>query len=143
MALYRNYDPGRITMVWNGILIQGYGPDTFVKAARNEDLFDEQVGADGSVVHVRNRNRTGKVTFTLLDASPTNDQLSTAANADELTGLSIGALMIKDLNGTTLIKCANARIQKYPDIEYAADGGTNDWVIMCAELEVFAGGEVV
>jgi hypothetical protein len=143
MALFRNYDPGRIVMVWNGIQIQGYGPDTFVKASRNEDNFTEQVGANGDVVHVRNRNRAGKVTFTLQDASPSNDALSSAAVADELTGLNFGALMIKDLNGTTLIQAANARIQKYADAEYAADAGTNDWVIMCAELEMFLGGEIV
>ena len=143
MALFRNYDPGRIVMVWNGIQIQGYGPDTFVKASRNEDNFTEQVGANGDVVHVRNRNRTGKVTFTLQDASPSNDPLSAAAIADELSGLNYGALMIKDLNGTTLVQAANARIQKYADLEYAADAGTNDWVIMCAELEMFLGGEIV
>jgi hypothetical protein len=143
MALFRNYDPGRIVVIWNGIQIQGYGPDTFVKATRNEDAFTEQVGANGDVVHVRNRNRTGKVTFTVQDASPSNDQLSAAAIADELTGLSVGALMIKDLNGTTLVQCANARIQKFPDLEYAAAAGTNDWVLMCAELEMLLGGELV
>lgn len=143
MALFRNYDPGRITIIWNGIQIQGYGPDTFVKAVRNEDNFTEAVGANGDVVHARNRNRTGKVTFTLQDASPSNDQLSAAAILDERTGLAYGALMIKDLNGTTLVQCANARIQKYADVEYAADSGTNDWILMCAELEMNIGGELV
>lgn len=143
MALYRNYDPGRIVLVWNGIQIQGYGPDTFVKASRNEDNFTEQVGANGDVVHVRNRNRTGKVTFTLQDASPSNDLLSAAAIADELSGLQVGPVMIKDLNGTTLVQCANARIQKYADLEYAAAAGTNDWILMCAELEMFLGGQLV
>ena len=142
MALYKNYDPGRIVLIWNSIQIQGFGPDTFVKAARNEDNYTEAVGANGDVVHTRNRNRTGKVTFTIQDASPSNDQLSAAAIADELTGLGYGALMIKDLNGTTLVQSANARIQKYADLEYAADSGTNDWIIMCAELEMFLGGEV-
>lgn len=143
MSLFKNFDPGRITMVWNGIQILGIGPDTFVKAVRNEDQFTEQVGANGDVVHSRNRNRTGKVTFTIQDASPTNDALSAAATADELTGLVYGALLIKDLNGTTLIQCANARIQKFPDLEYGKDSGTNDWMLMCAELEMFIGGEVV
>ena len=143
MALFRNYDPGRIVMVWNGITIQGIGPDTFVKAARNEDNFTEDVGAGGDVVHTRNHNRTGKVTFTLQDASPSNDQLSAAAIADELTGLAVGALLIKDLNGTTVVQCANARIQKYADLEYAAKSGTNDWILMCAELEMFLGGELI
>lgn len=143
MALYRNYDPGRIVLVTMGVQIQGYGPDTFVKASRNEDNFTEQVGANGDVVHIRNRNRTGKITFTLQDASPSNDLLSAIANADELTGLAYGATLIKDLNGTTLVQCANSRIQKYADVEYGADAGTNDWIIMCAELEMFIGGEIV
>lgn len=143
MATFRNYDPGRIVVVWNGIQIQGFAPDTFVKASRNEANFTEQVGADGAVVHSRNRNRTGKVVFTLQDASSSNDALSIAAQADELTGLNYGPLMIKDLNGTTLIQSANSRIEKYADAEYAAEAGTNEWTIMCAELEMFLGGEVV
>lgn len=143
MSLYRNYDPGRISMVWNGIPFLGLGPDTFVKCVRNEDAFNQVIGAQGDVVDVRNRNRTGLVTFTVLDASPTNDLLTLAALSDENTGLSVGALMIKDLNGTTLIKCANARIKKFPDVEFGADGGTNDWVLQCAELEFFVGGSAI
>ncbi|MBA3841178.1 MAG: DUF3277 family protein [Actinobacteria bacterium] len=141
--MFKQFDPGKITMVWNGIQILGIGPDTFVKAVRNEDQYTEQVGANGDVVHSRNRNRTGKVTFTIQDASPTNDALSAAAKADELTGLMYGALLIKDLNGTTLIQCANARIQKFPDLEYGKDSGTNEWILMCAELEMYIGGGLV
>ena len=69
--------------------------------------------------------------------------MSAAAIADELTGLAVGALLIKDLNGTTVVQCANARIQKYADLEYAAKSGTNDWILMCAELEMFLGGELI
>ena len=143
MTIYKNFDPGRISLTWNGVLIQGVGPDTFVKCVRNEDAFNQVVGAQGDVVDVRNRNRSGLVTFTILDASPSNDFLTALALSDELTGLAVGALMIKDLNGTTLVKCANARIKKFPDIEFAADGGINDWVIQCAELEFFVGGSSI
>lgn len=143
MALFRNYDPGRIILVTQGIQIQGIADGTFVKAARNEDNFTDKVGAGGDVVHVRNRNRSGKITFTLQDASPSNDALSQLAITDELTGLSYGPTMIKDLNGTTLVQSANTRIAKYADLEYAKDAGDNEWVIICAELEMFLGGEVV
>lgn len=143
MTLYRNFDPGRISMIWNSVLIQGLGPDTFVKCVRNEDAFNQVVGAQGDVVDVRNRNRSGLVTFTVLDASPTNDFLTVLALGDELTGLGFGALMIKDLNGTTLIKSAAARIKKFPDVEFAKDGGTNDWVLQCAEIEFFVGGSAI
>ena len=143
MTLYKNYDPGRISMTWNGVPVIGLGPSTFVKCVRNEDAFKQVVGAQGDVVDVRNRNRSGVVTFTVLDASPTNDFLTVLALSDELTGLAVGALMIKDLNGTTLVKCANARIKKFPDVEFAADGGTNDWAIQCAEIGFFVGGSAI
>lgn len=143
MALFRNYDPGRIIVVFNGVQIQGYGPDTFVKCARDEDMFTETAGANGDVVRVRNRNRMGKVTITLQDASPSNDLLSAFAASDELTGLAYGALMVKDLNGTTLVQAANAWVKKMADIEYGSDAGIQEWTIQAAELEMFAGGEIV
>jgi len=143
MALFKNYDPGRVIVVFNGVQLQGYGPDTFVKCSRDEDAFEEQVGANGDVVRVRNRNRMGKVVVTLQDASPSNDLLSIMAQSDELTGLNYGPLMVKDLNGTTLVQAANAWIKKTSDVEYAADAGVNEWTIACAELEMFAGGELV
>ena len=143
MTIYKNFDPGRISLTWNGVAIQGVGPGTFVKCVRNEDAFKQVVGAQGDVVDVRNRNRSGVVTFTILDASPSNDSLTQLALQDEINGLGVGALMIKDLNGTTLVKCANARIKKFPDVEFGADGGTNEWAIQCAELEFFVGGSAV
>jgi len=143
VTIYKNFDPGRISLTWNGVAIQGVGPSTFVKCVRNEDAFKQVVGAQGDVVDVRNRNRSGVVTFTILDASPSNDALTQLALQDEINGLGVGALMIKDLNGTTLVKCANARIKKFPDVEFGADGGTNEWAIQCAELEFFVGGSAV
>lgn len=143
MAFFKNYDPGQIVVVFNGVQLQGYGPDTFVKASRDEDAFTEQVGANGDVVRVRNRNRMGKVVVTLQDGSPSNDLLSTFAQTDERTGLGYGALMIKDLNGTTLIQAANAWVKKVADLEYAKAAGVNEWTLAAAELEVFLGGEVL
>jgi hypothetical protein len=143
MALFKNYDPGRITISFNGIQIQGFGPDTFVKCSRDEDTFTEQVGANGDVVRVRNRNRMGKVVITLQDSSPTNDQLSALAASDERTGLGYGALLVKDLNGNTLVQAANAWIKKPADVEYAAAAGTNEWTLAAAELEMTVGGENV
>ena len=143
MALFKNYDPGRITVSFNGIQIQGFGPDTFVKCSRNEDTFSEQVGANGDVVRVRNRNRMGKVVITLQDTSPSNDQLSQLAANDEKNGSGLGALLVKDLNGNTLVQAANAWIKKPADVEYGAKAGINEWTIAAAELEMTIGGENV
>ena len=57
MADFKNYDPGKIVVVFRGILISGYAEGTFVNAERNEDSFEVSVGAGGDVTRVRKRNR--------------------------------------------------------------------------------------
>ncbi len=139
----RNYDPGKIVVTFGGILIRGYAEGTFVTAERAEDGFELSVGAGGDVTRVRNRNRSGSVTLTLQAESPTNDLLSAMATADELSGTGTGALMIKDLNGTTLARAESAWIRKFANVEYSDTGSTREWAIDCAELELLVGGAIV
>lgn len=142
MATFRNYDPGKIIVVFNGIQLQGYADGEFVKGSRAEDTFKATAGAGGDTVRVRNRNRMGGITVTLQGASQSNDLLSAIAVADELNGTGVGPLMVKDLAGTTLIQAANAWIRKIADVPFAADHTNREWNIDCAELEVFTGGEL-
>ena len=139
----RQYDPKKIVITFGAVLVGGFAEGTFVNAERNEDAYETSVGAAGDVTRVRNRNRTGLVTLTLQSESPTNDLLSALHAADEASGTGVGALFIKDLNGTTFIAAESAWIRKYPGNEYADAGGNREWVIECAELEIFAGGSLV
>lgn len=143
MSDFHNYDPSRIVATFAGILIRGYADGTFIGAERAEDAFAKSVGAQGDVTRIRNRDRSGMVTFTLQAESPSNDQLTAKAVLDELFGTGTGALLVKDLNGTTLLHAEVAWIRKLPNVEYAKDGGSREWVIDCAELEMSVGGAVV
>ena len=143
MSTFGNYDPGRITVVFNAVLVQGYADGAFVKAERNNDTYSVSVGAGGDVTRVRSRDKTGQVTLTLQAESPTNDLLSALFEADEEFGISYGSLLIKDLNGTTLCVAEHAWIMKPAPIEYSNDAGTREWVIECADLKIFAGGTAV
>lgn len=142
MAATRTYDPGEHLLSFLGIPLTAFGPDTFIAAARNEDGFTMTVGAGGEVARSRNRNRTGRVTVTLLASSPENDLLMQAAQADEATGQGIGALLMKDRLGTSLLHAENAWIAKIPDMSRAKELGVVEWLIDCAELETFSGGNV-
>lgn len=139
----RNYDPKRIVVTFAGILVQGYAEGTFVNAERNEDQFELSVGGDGRGTRVRNNNRSGLVTLTLQQTSPTNDLLSFRAQLDELNGLGHGSFMLKDLNGTTLCKAEAAWIRKYPNSEYSDTDAGREWTIECEILEMFPGGALV
>jgi hypothetical protein len=137
----KTYDPAFVTATFKGHLIQGYADGEFISAARDEAAFSKSAGAGGDVVRVRNRNKMGTVTITVQAQSPTNDVLSGYAAADELlTGAGVGALLITELNGTTVIRAAEAWIEKMPDAAFSKEAGTREWVFACASLEMFEGG---
>ena len=141
--MFHNYDPGRVIVTFRGILIQGFADGTFVNAERTEDAFAKVVGASGDVTRVRSRDRSGEVTLTLQAASPTNDLLSAVAQIDESTGLGYGPLLIKDLNGNTLLLAEQAWIRKAPAVEFGTDASNREWVFDCAALDMTVGGAVV
>jgi len=142
MPDYKNFDPALVIFTFRGITLQGYIDGTFISAERSEDAYETVVGAGGDVTRVRNRNRMGTVTCTLLQASPTNDLLSAVALEDELFNTGDGPLLLKDLNGTSLAQAANAWIQKLPNLEYADTATGREWVFACAELEMNVGGNL-
>ena len=136
----KTYDPKKIILTFRGILVRGYAGGTFINVNREADGFTKSVGASGDVTRVRSNDRSGTVAVTLQAESPANDALSAVAIADELTGDQTGALLLKDLNGTTLIRAEAAWIRKFPEFEYADEGGNREWMFDCAELEMLVGG---
>jgi hypothetical protein len=139
MALFHNYDPQRVVGSFRGIPFLAYMDGTFLSVARTEDAFTPQVGATGDVTRVRSRDRSGTVTLTLQAASPSNTLLSAVAVEDELFGTGFGPLMIKDLNGDTLVQAEVAWIQKLPDTEFSDEASGREWVFACAELFMHVG----
>src|SRR5215470_4583414 len=140
MAQFHNYDPGQVVATWGSIVFAGFAEGSFIVAERDEDAFTKSVGATGDVVRVRNRNRAGSVRFTLQMSSPTNDELSDQAALDELSGGGVASLLIKDLNGTTLLHATDAWIKKLPSTEYAKEASKREWALDCAELDMLVGG---
>lgn len=145
MADFKNFDPNLYVTTFAGILVRGYSADTFITAARNEDAYSEAVGAQGDVVRVRSNNKSGIVTLSLQAESPVNDLFSTRLALDELTpgGIATGALLIKNLQGTTVISAENAYLRKFADVEVGVDASNRSWVIACPVLNMYVGGSVV
>jgi hypothetical protein len=138
----RTYDPALVNVSFSGIPLSGFAPDTFLKATRSTDAFALKIGAGGEAARALSRDRSGEVTLTLMATSQSNDLLSAIANADEQSGQGVGALFIKELNGTTLLMAESAWVKKMPDLERGTDIATVEWVFTCADLTVFLGGLV-
>lgn len=140
-GIVKTYDPGQVLINFRGQPILGFADGSFVRVERNEDAFLTKAGADGEIVRARNRNRSGRVTITLMQSSPSNDVLSQAAIADEkLAGTGMGPLQVKDNLGTTQVNAPNAWVVKQPAIEFAKEVGTREWVLECDQLVIHTGG---
>jgi hypothetical protein len=144
MATFKNYDPGRVVVVVNGVQIQGFGEGTFVKVSRKTPSFSTKVGAGGDVVRTKSRDRRGTIEITLMQSSPSNDYLSGLCVTDELVDQGVGAVgpaLVKELNGTTVMGGTSSWVTQPADAEYAADSGMRTWVIEVATLApAFVGG---
>jgi hypothetical protein len=140
MSTTKTYDPTKICAVVGGALLSGFADGSMIKCERNEDAFKTTVGADGQVVRNKSANRSGKITFTLLQSSQSNAVLSGIALADQATSAGIVPIVIKDNNGTTLWTAAEAWVQKAPGGSFEKEAKEREWVFECADLEYFEGG---
>lgn len=138
-----DYDPKAVVVTFRGAILTGYADGTFITAERNEDSFALQVGADGEYTRTISRNRSGRVTLTLLQTSPSNDILSAFAKVDEVSGQGKGPLSIKDLRGNTVVFAETAWLTRPSNVEYGTEGSSREWVFETGKLEMNVGGALV
>jgi Protein of unknown function (DUF3277) len=142
---FLNYSPDLIIVTWGAIIISGYADGEFVTAERDEDAYQKKIGATGDVVRVRSLNRGGSIKIVLQQSARTNDLLSAAYALDQgFNSFQTLPMMIKDLNGTTLIHAANTWIKKLPGVMFGKDLSNREWVFDCANIDTFiSGGSVL
>src|SRR5690242_2021423 len=143
MPEFKNYAPDHVSFVFKGFPIMGFQDGTFIEAERKEDGFTMHVGALGDVTRVKNLNRTGHVTLTLMAQHPDNDTLQSIADDDEQNSTGVGTLQIMDHNGNMEVHASLAWIRKRPKIDRAKEAGPTTWTFDCADLELNSGGNVV
>lgn len=137
----KTYAPKKVQVVYNGRILTGFMDSTFIKIQKTSDDYSVHVGADGEGARIESADESGSVTLTLMQTSLSNDVLSAMRIKDKAgdpTGH--GALLIKDLNGTTLISAAEAWIRRPPDGELANDKGSRDWIFDSTALLIMFGG---
>ena len=118
------------------------GDGEFLSVTQEGPAFADVVGSNGGVTRSKTNDFRATVTVTLMQTSEVNSVLSALLNADLLAsnGAGVGALLIKDLQGTTLYECTEAWIQKAPDASFDRQATTRAWEIRCANLIRFDGG---
>ena len=136
----KTYDPGQHYATFANIPITGYAKGTYINVERMTEAFSSEAGAQGEVARTRKRDKRGTIKFTLMATSACNDLLSAIADQDEFDGTGVGALNIRDGNGTTVATAANAWIKKRPPTEFADEMPNRDWELECENLRLTVGG---
>lgn len=110
------YDPKKVTVIYDGMVITGFADDSMIEAEKNEDNITPYVGVLGEVSIAINADNTGTVTMSLANTSPFIKILAEKARANTVAPLSIIDMNENGVNvgGTeaVIIKPPNVTIGK-------------------------------
>lgn len=135
----RTYSSRRMSVIIGGTPITGFAPDTFINVAPTADSFTKSVGSSGEVSRAEVADRTGTVTLTLQQTSPSNEYLTNLHDQDRVSLDQTVEFLLKDENGTTVISAEDAWISRLPDSEYSQEVGTREWTIELSDMFAFIG----
>lgn len=138
MAMYQQYSPKDVVCSWNGIAIEGFASDSFLRLQRTSPLVTPVVGAGGQVALTRNADKTGTIEIELMQTSLSNQMLSAIqAKQDnmELEEDISSNFVIYDPSGSVLATGINAWLQELPQIELGRDQNSKTWIFGCEKLD--------
>ena len=141
MSLF-TFDPKELSIIAGPYILRGFS-DSLVTVARTNAAYEMVVGADGEATRVKSNDRSGTITVSLQQSSPSNDELSTLCALDETGNAGLFPLLIKDNLGTTLCTADTCFVEKFPDAAFAKTTQTREWIIRTDTLMMFIGGNNV
>ncbi len=144
MIRIANYDSENVSLIAGAIPITDGKAEEFVTVEADEDSFGEEIGADGSVCRFATHNTLYTVTVRLKGYSEHNAQLHAlhALDASSPNGSGIGAFMLKDGNGSTLMASDKCYIKKAPPKSLGKTIGDCEWVlrVVATPAQMLVGG---
>ena len=139
------YASRKVSVSWGGVTFQGFAPDSFVTFARNGDITDEEVGADGKLSISILPDRSGTSTISLQKESPTNIALASLLNR-QVAGdyIVIADLNIHDPSGSSIATLKNCHVKTAPEIGFSssATGTSYDWTFFSEEMWFLSSAEL-
>ena len=131
------YEPSRVSVVAGGTAITGFAQGTFVRASYDEDAVTFQPGlAHGAAT--LNPNRSGSISFTLLQTAEANAVLQVYASRVRArqSGWYFPVLILNNSGGESVSADA-AWIVKEPEVTFAQEAGeTREWQIKTGNLRL-------
>nr|BFD33729.1 hypothetical protein GTC16762_33480 [Pigmentibacter ruber] len=135
------YNPESTIVNIGGVEVTGFADGSFIKVKRTKDLYTLKSGAHGDSIFVKNPDRTGTISVTIISTFKTNDKLSALLLADEIApnGTKEIPIIVKDTNGLTL--CTGlGRLKGWPELERSVEEKPIEWTFLVRNLRMFLGG---
>jgi hypothetical protein len=134
--MLRSYSPKAVSIAIAGIPITGFSPDSIIALSRNTDIVEEEVGAQGDLSLTQNADRTGEITISLMQTSPSNALLSLGAQSQENVYDNVlpFSITVLDPSGSVLAYASNCYYKSFPDVEVGASQSAREWMFGCETL---------
>jgi hypothetical protein len=140
MATYSFIDVAASIVGPGGSFSLGYGSgnaEEGISVAMSENKNTMSIGADGSVMHSLHAGNGGTITLRFLKTAPTNQQLAVMYDLQRISSALWGSntIVISDPARGDQITCTNCAFQRWPNVNYAKDGGTQEWIFDAGRID--------
>lgn len=129
--------PGGIVPLANGAQAAEEG----VSVAMAEDKNTLTIGAGGEGMNSLHAGKSGTITIRLLKTSPVNGLLAAMyrlqTNDAGLHG--INTLNVRDTKRGDIVTAQGVAFKKFPDMNWAKDGGTVEWAFDATTIDPILG----
>lgn len=134
----KNYSFLNTLLLVNGVEISGYDEgDDIIALARRNNSANDKVGADGELTVAVSADRSGTITFRLMQSAASNTYLGGLITAQE-NGIFVPTFVqFKNLNGGDLGSGTQGYIQKPADMSNNMNTPSNrEWVVVVERLDL-------
>lgn len=123
------YDSNQVDLIVVAIPINDGRSDDFCAIDAEEEMFKTESGADGHVCRFKTNARVYKLKIKLKRSSEHNQQLAALHALDSNTpnGAGIGAFLLKDNSGATVLAGGQCWIDKCPAWQHGKAIGDVEW----------------
>lgn len=131
----QSYSPKDVIVTIAGIPCIGFAPDSFLTIARNVDIVEESVGADGHLSVTNVADQTGEISILLQQTSVSNNAFASSFQAQQ-DGVDVipFPISIMDPAGSVLATAVNAYFKRTSTMDLGASQNAREWTFGCERL---------
>jgi len=125
----------------NGVEVSGFDEgDDVIKLERFSDSANHKIGSDGEMTVSISADRSGSITFRLMQRSGSNKYLSSLVSAQENGAFVPIFVQFKDLRGNDLGSGTQGYIARPASMVRGPNANSQEWVIRVERLDLVHGG---